>query len=448
MAEVRQTPRQEREALAKEILSLSQADETEVSIASTDASLTRFTHETFNQNVAAKANDVSIRAIVGGRTGVASSNLLAEEPRALIERAVAIARLSPRDPMLPPLPAGVAPPTPARAFVDATARATPNERAKQCELIFAAAEEAGCWCAGYSSTSSTGFTVANTNGALSSFDGTDAAVNVKMIGADASGWAESHSSDVGLVDAGTAGRRAAEKARAGAAPRDADPGMWTVVLEPAAFGELFAYLGAHFSAQNYDEGSSFCSQGLDRPYFAENVCVYDDYAHPLHPGMPFDFEGYPTQRLTLVENGVVRNVVTDSYYARRLARDNTGHALPAPNAYGPQARNLVVAAGTLTLDELIATTRRGILVTRFWYIRTVDQKKAIVTGMTRDGTFLIEGGRVVAGLRNLRFNQSILEALRACTFSSEQRRTASYGYDLVVPAARIERFNFTSGTEF
>jgi len=244
------------------------------------------------------------------------------------------------------------------------------------------------------------------------------------------------------------GRRATGKAAGGAHPVAVDPGSWTVILEPSAFGELFVYLADHFSAQTFDEGAAFCSDGLDRSYFAENVNVSDDYAHPLNPGMPFDFEGHPTMQVPLVEHGIVRNVVTDSYYAHKLQRTNTGHALPAPNSYGPQARNLVIGAGPKSNERLVAETKRGLLVTRFWYIRTVDQKKAVVTGMTRDGTFLIEDGKVTRGVRNLRFNQSILECLRHCEFSSEQKRTGSYHYALVTPAVKIENFRFTSTTEF
>ncbi|MBV8372600.1 MAG: TldD/PmbA family protein, partial [Candidatus Eremiobacteraeota bacterium] len=119
-----------------------------------------------------------------------------------------------------------------------------------------------------------------------------------------------------------------------------------------------------------------------------------------------------------------------------------------PNAYGPQARNLVVAEGSKPLAQLIAETQRGLLVTRLWYVRTVDQKRAIVTGMTRDGTFLIENGARVRGVRNMRFNVSILDLLQNCEFSSEQKRTGSYHYSLVVPAAKMSAFTFTSVTEF
>ncbi|HEY9085960.1 MAG TPA: TldD/PmbA family protein [Candidatus Tyrphobacter sp.] len=441
--------RAQRERMARAILERSPAEQTEVLIGQSDDTLTRFTHQISNQNVAALGAQITVRAILAGRTGVASTNSVDEDAlRALVERAVAMARLAPKDPLQPPLPVGKPAPAPPNAYVEATARASPERRAQLCKAVFSAAERADCWCAGYASTASSAYTIANSNGALASFEGTDAAVNVKMIGTDSSGWAEEHTTDVARIDAAAVAARAVGKRLRGAAPRSVEPGPWCVILEPAAFGELLAYLAGHFSAQSYDEGSSFCSEGLERRYFGENVSMFDDYAHPLAPGMPFDFEGFPTQRLPLVEHGVVRNVVTDSYYAHKLDRENTGHALPAPNSYGPQPLHLVVAPGTARLEELIAGTARGLLVTRFWYIRTVDQKQAIVTGMTRDGTFLVEHGRVVGGVRNLRFNQSILEALRACEFSSEQVRTAGYGFSTVVPAAKIDGFTFTSATEF
>jgi len=439
----------QRQRLARDVLERSKADETEVLVTASDASLTRFTHEVSNQNVAAAGVELSVRAIVDGQTGVASANAFDElSLQHLVERATALARLAPKDPLQPPLPVGKPAASPPGAFSPATASASPDRRAEICDTLFTAAESGKCWCAGYVSTSSFGITVANSNGALSSFDGTDAGVNVKMIASDSSGWAETHATDVAAIDAAAIARRAVSKANEGAEPDAVEAGPWTVILEPAAFGEMLAYLLSHFSAQSFDEGSSFCSDGLDRSYFSENVSIFDDFAHPLAPSMPFDFEGYPTQRLALVDRGVVKNVVTDSYYAHKLGRENTGHALPAPNAYGPQPLHVVVGAGDRSTEELIAQTERGLLVTRFWYIRTVDQKKAIITGMTRDGTFLIEKGRVTRGVRNMRFNQSILEALRSCTFSNAQRRTVSYGYGIVVPAARIDGFTFTSATEF
>jgi PmbA protein len=439
----------EREAIAKRALDFSNADQTEVLVHATNSALTRFTRGVSNQNVDAVDVNVSVRAIVGGRTGVASTNRTGDaDLQETVRRAIDMASFTPADPLQRALPAGGSVSASDGAFDEQTAHADAFTRAHIVDAILTESEEAGFWCAGYASTARSGITIANSSGALASFDGTDAQANAKMIGSDSSGFAEYYSTKVDAVDGRNIGRRAAHKAKESAAPRTVEPGDWTVILEPPAFADLLIYLIGHFSAQSFDEGSSFCSDGLDRKYFDTSVTIHDDYAHPLAPGMPFDFEAQPKERLTLVEAGIVRNIVTDSYYAAKLDRRNTGHALPAPNAWGPQAINVVVSPGTKSTDELISETTRGLLISRFWYIRTVDQKKTIVTGMTRDGTFLIEHGRIVGGVRNLRFNQSIVEALGAASFSREQHRSGQHSYSLVVPTAKLERFTFTSTTEF
>lgn len=439
----------QREAIAKRTLALSNADQTEVLVSSSNSALTRFTRGLSNQNVAAQDVGVSVRAIVSGKTGVAATNQTDDDSLAdVVRRAIELAAFAPSDPLVPSLPSGKPGSAPSGAFDEATAHADPFARAHICDAIFSEAEAHAYWSAGYASTSESGITIANSSGALASFDGTDAQVNVKMTGPDSTGFAEQYSTHVDAINGTETGRRAAHKARDGAQPRPVEPGEWTVILEPPAFGELLSYLVGHFSAQSFDEGSSFCSDGLDRSYFTGSLTIWDDYTHPLAPGMPFDFEGQPKSRLPLVESGVVRNIVTDSYYAKKLERANTGHALPAPNAWGPQALNIVVAPGSKSTEELIAETTRGLLISRFWYIRTVDQKKTIVTGMTRDGTFLIEHGRIAGGVRNLRFNQSIVEALGSASFAREQHRTGQYSYSLVVPAVKLDRFSFTSTTEF
>jgi len=439
----------QREALAERVLGLSTADQTEVTIAAESADLTRFTHEEIHQNVARSDAGVSVRAILGLRTGTAATNLLDDASlRATVDRAIEIARLAPEDPELAPLPSGGPTQTPEGAYVKATADASPQLRADMADAIFKVAEANKFWCAGYARTQSAGFTIANSNGARASFDGTDSGINVKMNADDSTGYGQAYSPDATKLNARSVAETAAGKAKNSAQPQDVEPGDWTVIMEPAAFGEFFTYLASHFSAQAVDEGSSFLSDGLDKPYFGENLTVRDDYANPLAPSMPFDFEGQPKQQLTLIDAGVAKTFVTDSYWAKKLNRENTGHALPAPNAYGPQAINLTIAPGTKSTEQLISETKRGLLISRFWYIRTVDQKKAIVTGMTRDGTFLIENGKIAGGVRNMRFNQSIINALGKCEFSNELQRTGDYWFSLVMPTAKIEGFTFSSGTKF
>ncbi|HZZ64252.1 MAG TPA: TldD/PmbA family protein [Candidatus Baltobacteraceae bacterium] len=439
----------DREAVAERALEYSTAEQTEIGVYYSHSELTRFTHNYVHQNVAASDVAVRVRAIVGKRTGVASTNALDDESlQAVVTQAIEMANLAPEDPDLVRLPSGGPVQTPPGAYIQETADAAPRLRAEMCDAMFKQAEQRDYWCAGFVSTADSGITILNSSGARASFDGTDASLNVKINAPDSTGYAEAYDNDVTRIDAAAVGKRAADKARDSAKPESVDPGEWTVILEPAAFGELFIYLSHHFSAQAFDEGSSFLSDGLDRQYLGDNVTILDDFEHPLAPGMPFDYEGQPTERLELVAKGIGKTVVTDSYWAHKLNRPNTGHALPGPNAYGPQARNLVVSPGSKPMNELIAETRRGLLISRFWYIRPVDQKKAIVTGMTRDGTFLIKDGEIAGGVHNLRFNQSIIESLRDCEFGNSLHRTGSYSYSVVVPAAKINNFRFSSGTSF
>jgi PmbA protein len=438
-----------RAELAQNVLARSQADQTEVIVFDDDAQLTRFTHNAIHQNVASSDVVVRVHARVGERSGVASTNALDDDGVArVVARALDVARLAPPDPEQPELAAAPAA-TPAEgAYVAATADASAELRAGLARAIFDEAERAALWAAGFVTTSRGGVTIANSRGTLQSFDGTDSGVNVKQNGATSSGFAEAYANDVAGLGAQRAGAVAAKKATASTDPVDVEPGDWTVVLEPAAVGELIAFLAEHFSAQSYDEGSSFFSGRRGERVTPDNITIVDDIRHPLSPGMPFDYEGTPTQRVALLDHGIASGLVTDRRWARKLGIENTGHALPAPNAYGPLARYLVVEPGTASRDELIATTKRGLLISRFWYVRTVDQRQTMLTGMTRDGTFLIENGEITKGVRNLRFNQSIVEALGSCALGSELARTASYAYSLVVPAIRFDRFAFSSSTLF
>lgn len=439
----------EREALAQRILGFAGDAQAEVLVSDEDMGLTRFTHNAIHQNLASLDTSVRVRTIADGRTGVAATNDLSDAAlRATVGRALEIAALAPRDDAFPGLGKNSQVPAPARAYIPATAEASPALRAQIAAGIIASAERSALWAAGYATTGRSGLTIANSSGTLVSFDGTTCALNVKQNGADSTGFAEQVANDVAELNGRLSGEVAAQKALTSAAPVAVDPGPWTVILEPAAFGELLSYLTDHFSAQSFDEGSSFLSDGLERSYAGENVTIADDFAHPLHAGMPFDFEGYPTRQLPLLAAGVARNVVTDSTWAKRLGRENTGHGLPAPSASGPEPRYLVMSGGPKSVEQLIEETPRGLLVTRFWYIRPVDQRRTIVTGMTRDGTFLIENGKIAGGVRNMRFNQSILEALRHAEFADRQYRSAGYSYSIVVPAVKIEGFRFTSSTAF
>ncbi|GAC1589896.1 MAG: TldD/PmbA family protein [Candidatus Velthaea sp.] len=439
----------ERAAIAEAVLSRSRADGTEVSVDFHHQALTRFTHEAVSQNVDEANVTVRVRALVDGRTGVAATNAFdAESLYGVVARARELATFAPRESIEPTLAGPADLPAPAGAYVAATANASPHARARVTSAMFEHARTNGLWSSGYVTTSAGGITIATSNGARLSHDFTDAGTNVKMNGSDASGFAERYSNDFAAIDGKTVGARAARKALDSRNPLAVEPGEWTVILEPPAVGELLRYLTEHFSAQTFGDGASFISGKLGERVLGENVTIRDDYTHALNPGMPFDFEGFATQRVPLVEGGVARTVVTDSAWSRRLNVPNTGHALPAPNPWGPQSEHTVVEPGTKSVEQLISETKRGLLITRLWYVRIVDQQSVLLTGMTRDGTFLIENGKVTRGVRNMRFNQSIVTALGAAEIASVQERTGGYSYALVTPSVKFERFRFASASPY
>ena len=253
--------------------------------------------------------------------------------------------------------------------------------------------------------------------------------------------------DATTIDPAAIGREAAEKARASANAVAIEHGDYPVVLEEYAVVDLLDMLGyLGFSALAVQEERSFFEPG--KRIGSDLVTIRDDGADPAGLPMSFDYEGLPKQRVELVERGTCRNVVYDVQTAARDGVESTGHGLPAPNPYGPFPLNMVMEPGDATRDELIGGLDRGLLVTRFHYTNPVHPKLAIVTGMTRDGTFLVEGGRIVGPVRNLRYTQSYLDALRGTVAVGSERRTLK-GFlgGVAVPAVRIENWTFTGTTE-
>lgn len=436
------------DSLLDQVLARSTADETEAFISVSDSALTRYTHNSVHENVAELNRHLNVRAVFGKQIGVASTNKLdADGIAEVVARATEMAKLSPEDQDFPGLPTDDGRPTEdlPSAYERDTAELSPDERADAVAKIAKVMFRYSLHAAGYVATRSDAIALANSKGIRRFFKSTDAAVNVKAIGEDSSGYAEGYSRKFSDLDFAALAERAAKKAVDSRDPGNLDPGHYTVILEPPAFHEFVGYLSwIGFGAQPFEEGSSFMTGRIGQKIMGANVTIRDDFSHPMQDGIPFDFEGVPRQPMTLIQDGLAADVVFDSYYAAKLKHKNTGHALPAPNSEGPLPLNIVIEPGTKTVDELIAQTQRGILVTRTWYIRLVDQKKTLITGMTRDGLFLIANGKVTKGLKNMRFNENIVDALGRCELSSKQVRSESH----VLPAAKIENFHFTSGTEF
>ncbi len=434
------------EAVLDRALAASTADETEVLVLGSESALTRYTHNYIHENMVERNWQLSVRAVIGKRVGVAATNQLDEAGIAdVVARAVEIARLTPEDEDFPGLPSDASACTEVAACDEATAALSPEARADAVAQIVRVMRQNDLYAAGYVSSRHDAIALANSKGVRRYFRGSDSAINIKAIGATSSGYAEGYARRFSDLSPSKLAETAARKAVQGASPQVLEPGKYTVIFEPAAFREFLGYLSwIGFGAQPFEQGSSFMSGKIGERIAGENVTMRDDFTQPLGLGLPFDFEGAPRRPVTLIENGIAKEVVYDSYYAAKLKHANTGHALPAPNSDGPLPLNVVVAPGTRTLAEMIKGVEHGVLVTRTWYIRLVDQRQTIITGMSRDGLFLIQNGELAHGLKNMRFNESILGALGRCELSSELVRSESH----VLPAARFDDFHFTSGTEF
>ena len=227
------------------------------------------------------------------------------------------------------------------------------------------------------------------------------------------------------------------------------PGAWTVILQPAAVLDLVGFLFYDFAGTAILDKRSCFNDRLGKKVFGENITLTDDVFHPLQSGPPYDGEGFPRQKVLLVERGVPRNLVYSRATAKKMKTRPTGHGFSLPNEYGEAPFNLVFEGGKTSVDEMVATTDRGILVTRLWYIREVDPYEKVLTGMTRDGTFLVEGGRVVGGIRNFRFNQSVLEMLSNVeALGPAVRAAGEESFEMVVPAMKISGFRFSEVTKF
>jgi PmbA protein len=421
----------------------------EAILAGETAALTRFANNAIHQNVSERSVHLSVRPVIGGRTARASTNRLdGESIRRVVEEAVAITRLTEPDPELPELAEGADIPAEERYFAG-TAQATPEDRARAVAEAIGVVEAAGQTAAGIYSTGDAYFGLMNSRGASAWHGETMARFSITAMAADSSGWAKQSACDLRELDPVALARSAARKTADSRSPRELPAGRYTVVLEPAAVLDLVGQMFGDFSATAIRDGRSFLNDRIGKKLFGENVTILDDVRHPLQSGAPFDAEGVPRRGLTLVENGVVRDIAYCRQAARLAGTEATGHGFPVPNEMGEAPVNIVIAGGDSSVGEMIRSTERGILVTRFWYIREVDPYEKIFTGMTRDGTFLIENGEVAGGVRNFRFNEGLMEMLSNVeALGPGERASGEEAIDLVAPAMKVGEFNFTEVTRF
>jgi predicted Zn-dependent protease len=425
------------------------AEETEVHVDETISALTRFANNGIHQNVAEHGLTVSVRTVAGARTARATTNRTDEDSlRAAIEASLSLAQSQPRDPRLLPLP-GKQRYRAVNRLVKQTAALTPEDRARAVRRACDLAVKKGQVAAGIFSSEQSQAALGNSRGLFAAYSDTHAVFSITMQEGAAASWAKANAADVRDIDPQKLAERASEKAHRATNATELAPGRYTVILEPAAVLDLVGFLFYDFAATALQDKRSCFNDRMGKQVFGKNITITDDVYHPLQLGAPFDGEGIPRQRVLLVDRGVPRNLVYSRSAAKATGRKPTGHGFALPNEYGEAPMNLVFSGGDSSLEEMIASTDRGLLVTRLWYIREVDPYEKIMTGMTRDGLFLVEKGQVGSAVRNFRFNQSLLEMLRNVEkMSPAERATGEEAFEMVVPALKVRDFHFSEVTKF
>jgi predicted Zn-dependent protease len=437
--------------ILEQALKASTAEQTEVMLFAQDMELTRFANNIIHQNVAETDTTLTVRAVMGKRRGMATTNNLSAEG---IGRAVDSARQSalrqPEDPDFGGLSGPHSSET-VHAFDEDTAACSPEERAKGVGIICRKAKEKGILNgSGYFRTGTQEMSIANSLGTRVYHAGSVADISVTAMTDDSAGRAQLSAWKVRELDPEAIGDEAIGKATRGRNPRKIDPGEYTIVAEPYVADDLvfmLAWIG--MSAQSVQEGRSWMNDRMGQQAMSPLVSIWDDGQNSMGYPMPFDFEGIPKQRVDIVAKGLIGSPVYDTYSAGKEGKLSTGHASPPGGGLDTSfPLNLFMAAGEQSVDEMIKSTERGLYIATFWYTRPMHPRDAVITGMTRDGVFMIENGEITYPVKNLRFTQSYVKALADVEMvSSDTRLLISEPFGASrVPALKIKAFNFTGST--
>jgi predicted Zn-dependent protease len=451
----------------EQIKKLSTADEVEAMIYGGKFALTRFANNAIHQNMAEENYSVSVRTAFGGRTARATTNKFdSDSLKRVLQASETLAKVQHPDPDLLPMPgAGESPaPTrqarPVRHFAQ-TAGLTPELRANGVERIVGVANRHKLTTAGIFSSSESVEGIFNSRGLHDWHAQTSSEISITMLAADSSGWQKANSPDVSQFDPAALAEISARKAIESVHPREIPPGKYAVILEPAAVLDMSGFMFWDFGGLSILDQRSFLNQRVGTQIFGANINIWDDVAHPLQSGTPFDGEGIPRQRVQLVENGIVKRLVYARATAEKMKKSEfkdkvgpvaaTGHGFSLPNEMGEAPMNIVFGTPSdpQTVEQMIASTERGVLVTRLWYIREVDPYEKILTGMTRDSTFSVEDGKVRHGILNFRFNESLIHMLSNVeAMGTPVRASGEESFDMVAPPMKVKDFNFTEVTKF
>ncbi|MDI6840524.1 MAG: TldD/PmbA family protein [bacterium] len=436
--------------LVNRALTYSKAESTQVSIYTWDSKLTRFANSYIHQNMSEENIFIGVKCVNENRIGEAITNR-PDTIEAIIDKAQEVSKISPKNEDFPCFP-GPKSIIEVESFISSTKELTPQKMAKVCKSIIRRAQDLQSF--GSLSTDVLEICIANSNHLFVYNLSTSAFLNTIIIGNSGSGYAQAGSRDINKIDYESVADKAITKAKLAQNPSKIECGKYEVIMEELAVADLLSYLAYFgFNALRYQEGRSPLCGKLGKKVVGENITIWDDGLDPIGFAFPFDFEGVPKTRVSLIENGVATGLVYDLTTAKKAGKESTGHSTGS-TTIGPVPSNLFMGGGGSTLEDMIKSTKKGILVTRFHYTNVIDPMTLTITGMTRDGTYLIENGKLSKPLKNLRFTQSILEALSNVSEISQPILIASgehYGlpflYGSMVPAIKVENWNFTGVTE-
>jgi len=423
------------------LLSESKADHTLVNFNDSQATTLRFANNQVVQHVSTRSLNVSVQAAFGLKEGRASTNRLdTESLRTTLRRAEDLARLAPDDPeFLPPLPPQQYLDVP--SFRESTAAAGPKDLAKRTGRVIEKCRKNGLTAAGIMSTDVSAGGIAASSGLFGYEQSTEAEFSLTAIAGDSSGWTYNAHRDFDDLDIRPRTDRAVEKALVSEKPLELAPGYYPVILEPAAVAGVMGPMFFAASARSYYRGNSPFIGKLGTAILDTRLTLRTDPRHRDLMGSPFGGEGLATKPMTWIENGVLKQL----FYDRFTAKQHNVEPTPFPSA------PIVAFAGPTasSTDDLIAKTDRAIMVTNFWYIRSVNPRDLTITGMTRDGTFLVEDGRIICGVRNFRFHDSPLRCFAQVDMATPPQESITMERGkMLLPALKLPAFHFSSVTRF
>ncbi|MEW6725096.1 MAG: TldD/PmbA family protein [Bacillota bacterium] len=439
-------------SLLEQALEASQADQTEIRLTGADLSLTRFAQSVIHQNLSRRNYELSVRVIRGKRVGSAVTNRL--DPASIkdaVNQAMAFTTYAEEDPDFVSLP-GPAQYAEVDNYCPATAGYTAEERARDVGTIVERADREGFAAFGSHTIEQTEIAVANSLGVRAYTASASAYLRTVISQGDTSGYADYYDRDVSQIDVAALADEAVSRCAAARGAGPVEPGVYEAIFLPYAVADIIrfpAYIG--WNGLAVQEGRSFMAGKFGQKLVGENITIWDDGLDPRGLATPFDAEGVPKQRVSIINRGVAEGVVYDTYSANLEGKESTGHAYTSRWGRGASPSNMVMAGGDSSVEEMIASTKRGILVTRFHYTHCPDPRRVVMTGTTRDGTFLIEDGKIVRPVFNLRIEASVLDLLSDVELISRETKLSRdwWGsFVSVLPAIKVRQCHFSSGTDF